>query len=70
MTAGVVDVLIPASVPLVMEIKRKDHTKSKWQPGQVEYLRAAQSMGAYACVALGYEDAIAAVRHWDYNHVA
>jgi hypothetical protein len=65
MTAGTVDVIIPASVPLVMEIKRKDHTKSTWQPGQVEYLRAAQAAGSYACIALGYEAAIAAVRYWD-----
>jgi hypothetical protein len=65
MTAGTVDVIIPASVPLVMEIKRKDYTKSTWQPGQVEYLRAAQAAGAYACIALGYEAAIEAVRYWD-----
>lgn len=65
MTAGTVDVIIPASVPLVMEIKRKDHTKSTWQPGQVEYLRAAHAAGAYACIALGYEAAIEAVRYWD-----
>jgi hypothetical protein len=65
MTAGTVDVIIPAIVPLVMEIKRKDHTKSTWQPGQVEYLRAAQAAGAYACIALGYEAAIDAVRYWD-----
>jgi hypothetical protein len=65
MTTGTVDVIIPARVPLVMEIKRKDHTKSTWQPGQVEYLRAAQAAGSYACIALGYEAAIAAVRYWD-----
>ena len=70
MTAGTVDVIIPASVPLVMEIKRKDHTKSTWQPGQVEYLRSAQLAGAYACIALGYEAAITAVKWWDANHVA
>ena len=65
MTAGAVDVIIPASVPLVMEIKRKDHTKSSWQPGQVDYLRAAQVAGAYACICLGYEAAIEAIRWWD-----
>jgi hypothetical protein len=70
MTNGVVDVIIPSAASLVMEIKRKDHTKSKWQPGQVEYLRAAQEAGSYACIALGYDAAIAAVRHWADNHVA
>jgi len=50
---------------LVMELKRKDHTQSKWQPGQEAYLRAAQAAGAYACIALGYEAAIEAVRYWD-----
>jgi hypothetical protein len=65
MTAGTVDVIIPAKVPLVMELKRKDHTKSSWQPGQLEYLRAAQAAGSYACIALGYEAAIEAVRYWD-----
>ena len=65
MTAGTVDVIIPAAWSFVCEIKRKDHTKSSWQPGQVDYLRAAQDAGAYACIALGYEAAIAAVRYWD-----
>lgn len=65
MTTGAVDVIIPARIPLVMELKRKDHTQSKWQPGQLEYLLAAQAAGAYACLALGYEAAIEAVRWWD-----
>jgi len=64
MTEGTVDLIIPARCSLVLELKRKDHRKSKWQPGQVEYLTAAQSAGAYACVALGYEAAIEAVRYW------
>jgi hypothetical protein len=64
MTAGTVDVIIPTAFSLVMEIKRKDHTKSKWQPGQEAYLRAAQDAGAYACIALGYEAAIEAVKYW------
>lgn len=65
LTAGTVDVIIPAAWSFVCEIKRKDHTKSKWQSGQVEYLIAAQEAGAYACVCLGYEAAIEAVRWWD-----
>lgn len=65
MTEGTIDWIIPARIPLVMELKRKDHTKSKWQPGQVEYLTTAQDAGAFACIALGYEAAIEAVRHWN-----
>jgi hypothetical protein len=64
MTEGTVDLIIPARVPLVMELKRKDHTKSKWQPGQAEYLTAAQDAGAFACIALGCEAAIEAVKTW------
>jgi len=67
MTKGTVDLIIPARITLVMELKRKDHTKSEWQPGQVEYLQAAQKAGAYACIALGYEAAIDAVKHWASN---
>lgn len=67
MTEGTVDLIIPTRNPLVMELKRKDHTKSKWQPGQIEYLQTAQSMGAYACLALGYEAAIEAVKYWAVN---
>lgn len=65
LTEGTVDLIIPARVSLVLELKRKDHTKSKWQPGQVEYLEAAQSAGAFSCVALGWEAALEAVRTWD-----
>jgi hypothetical protein len=41
----------------VCELKRRDHTKSKFQPGQEEYLRAAQQLGSFACVALGVDAA-------------
>lgn len=65
MTEGTADLIIPARIPLVLELKRKDHTKSEWQPGQVEYLTAAQGAGAFACIALGYEAAIEAVKEWE-----
>jgi len=65
LTEGTVDLIIPAGRTLVLELKRKDHTKSKWQPGQVEYLEAAQDAGAFACLALGWEAAFEAVRAWD-----
>lgn len=64
MTPGASDVIIPASVSFVCEIKRADHTKSKWQPGQIEYLTAAHESGAFACVALGWRGAWDALQDW------
>lgn len=57
MTKGAADVIIPATPAFVCEIKRRDHTKSKWQDGQQEYLHAAQEKGAFVCVALGADAA-------------
>jgi len=64
MTPGASDVIIPGRVTFVCEIKRADHTKSKWQPGQIEYLEAAQDAGAFACVALGHVGAWQAFTEW------
>jgi len=64
MTPGASDVIIPGRVSFVCEIKRKDHTQSKWQPGQVEYLTVAHDAGAFACVALGWKGAWEAFEKW------
>jgi len=64
MTPGASDVIIPGRVSFVCEIKRQDHTKSKWQPGQIEYLTAAHNAGAFACVALGWEGAWLGLQDW------
>lgn len=64
MTPGASDVIIPARVAFVCEIKRQDHTQSKWQPGQIEYLTAAHDARAFACVALGWQGAWEAFREW------
>lgn len=64
MMPGASDVIIPARVPFVCEIKRRDRTKSTWQDGQVDYLEAAQKQGAYVCVALGADAATEAVDWW------
>ena len=58
---GAADIVIPGSPAFVCELKRKDHTKSKFQAWQVEYLESCQAMGAFVCVALGYEAAMKAV---------
>jgi hypothetical protein len=52
MTKGAPDIIIPIGRSFVCELKRQDHTKSKWQD-----LKAAHDAGAFVCVALGYEAA-------------
>ena len=64
MTKGASDILIPGKVTFVCELKRRDHTLSKWQDGQQEYLEAADRMGAFACVALGADAAWLAFNEW------
>ena len=64
MTVGSSDVIIPARISFVCEIKRRDHTLSKWQDGQQPYLITAASMGAFACVALGCDAAWQALMVW------
>lgn len=64
MTKGAADVIIPAAPSFVCEIKRRDHTLSSWQDGQESYLLAAQSAGAFACVALGAVGAWEAFEVW------
>lgn len=62
MSPGASDVVIPLG--FAAELKRKDHTKSKWQPGQVDYLKAVHDAGGFACVALGWEAAWEAFEEW------
>ena len=57
MTPGASDIIVPGMPAFVCEIKRRDHTKSQFQPGQEEYLRAAEKAGAFVCVALGADAA-------------
>jgi hypothetical protein len=64
MTPGASDIVIPAARSFVCELKRRDHTKSKWQDGQIEYLIAAQDAGAFVCVALGWRGAWDAFEDW------
>lgn len=64
MTPGASDIIIPGCPAFVCELKRKDHTKSVWQKGQIEYLENSQANGAFACVALGWESAMEAYECW------
>lgn len=64
MTKSAPDVVLPGAPTLLIEIKRQDHTQSKWQDGQVEYLQTAQSLGCFVSVALGWEGAMEAFELW------
>lgn len=64
LTIGAADLIIPGAPTLVIEIKRRDHTKSKWETGQREYLAAARARGAFVGVALGADAAMIAVAEW------
>jgi len=64
MTAGASDIIIPGAPSFVCELKRRDHTKSRIEPEQIEYLLAAQAAGAFVCIALGWEAVRDAVHDW------
>lgn len=64
MNTGAADIVICGNPALVIELKRKDHTKSRWQKGQQEFLTACQDAGAVVCVALGCDAALKAVDDW------
>lgn len=57
LTKGASDIVIPANPAFICELKKRDHTKSKWQSGQQEYLKSAHDLGAFVCLALGVEGA-------------
>ena len=64
MTAGASDIIIPSKQTFVCELKRQDHTMSKWQPNQLDYLEQCHKDGAFVCVALGYKGVIKGVQFW------
>ena len=62
---GASDIIIPGSPSFVCELKRRDHTKCKWQEGQLDFLKKAQENGSFVCLALGYEGAKEAFNIWE-----
>ena len=58
---GAADIIIVGYPTFVCELKRQDHTKCRWQDGQLEFLEASQKRGAFVCVALGYLAALEAL---------
>lgn len=61
---GAADIVICGNPTFVCEMKKQDHTKSRWQAGQLEFLEESQNLGAFACVALGYKGALSAVDYY------
>ena len=61
---GAADIIIVGCPAFVCEMKRQDHTKSRWQDGQLEFLEYSLKNGAFVCIALGYESALEAVKDW------
>lgn len=64
LTSGAADIIIPGGPAFVCELKRRDHTTSRWQDGQLDYLEAAQKSGAFVCIALGADAAWQAFEAW------
>jgi len=60
LTKGVPDIVIPGKATFLCELKRQDHTLCRIGEEQIEYLEAAQKMGSFCCVALGWEAAMGA----------
>lgn len=53
MVTGCVDIFVPGSPCLVMEMKRADPTKSTLSEDQARYLVVAEKAGAFAAVCFG-----------------
>lgn len=61
---GACDIFIPAVPPILIELKRRDHTESAVSNDQIKYILNAKKIGANACIAIGAQGAMAAVRHY------
>ncbi len=64
LTVGASDIIIPGNPAFVCELKRKDRTKSRVEPDQVDYLRESLQLGSFGCIAYGHEAAIEAFKEW------
>jgi len=64
MNTGASDIIIPCTPPMLIELKRRDHTQSSSSDKQLKYLIDSHEQGAFACYALGATGAIEAVRAW------
>lgn len=62
LTKGASDIVIPWCPAIVCELKRQDHTKSRFEDGQLDYLIAAKDAGCFVCVALGAKAFVSALK--------
>lgn len=64
---GASDIIIPARIPFICELKRVDHTAKGCtiRKEQLVYLRAARDEGAFTCIALGCAAAWEALLEWE-----
>lgn len=60
MKKGACDIVIPAGRTFLCELKRRDLSQSKIRKEQIAYMEQAQKLGAFVCIALGYEQALLA----------
>lgn len=61
MLTGAPDIVIVGDPCVIIELKRQDHTKSRWQDRQLETLKAMQDAGALVFLALGSRAALSIV---------
>lgn len=64
MMAGASDFIFLGVPPMALELKRQDHTLSKWQPKQQEFLIASQEQGMFTAVCFGWQAGMEAVEDW------
>lgn len=64
MITGACDIMIPGRRTFICELKRRDHTMSTVHAEQVDYMLAAKRLGAFVCIALGWEAAMEAFEEW------
>lgn len=65
LTTGAPDILIPAGVSFLCELKRLDIQESTVRTKQIKYLLRAQECGAFVCFALGADNAWLAFLDWE-----
>ena len=64
MMAGASDFIFLGNPTMCLELKRKDHTLSKWQPNQENFLIEAQQQGCFSVVCFGWEAGMEAIEDW------
>jgi len=64
MWPGAADIIIIAKIPFVLELKRRDPTKSCFSQESIDYLQTAKNQGAFVCCGLGFNGAWQALEAW------